>query len=157
MLVYVDDILIASNRSDSIVALKQLLNAHFKIKDLGALRYFLRIDVTQSTEGILLCQRKYALGILSDLGTLASKPMKIPMDQNVKLSKEDGTPLPDPSSYRRLIGRLMYLTITRLDISYTVQTLNQFMNCPTTAYLAAAYKVLRYIKSAPGQGIFLST
>ncbi|XP_041024047.1 uncharacterized mitochondrial protein AtMg00240-like [Juglans microcarpa x Juglans regia] len=78
------------------------------------------------------------------------------MEQNLKFSKDDGFPLADPSVYRRLIGRLLYLTITRPDLSYPVQTLSQFMEKPTTSHLAAAHKVLKYIKSAPGQGLPLS-
>ncbi|XP_022863896.1 uncharacterized protein LOC111383934 [Olea europaea var. sylvestris] len=135
LLAYVDNILVASNRLDSIAALKQLLGAQFKIK------------------------RPWDFKVFSwdrDSDTLASKPMKIPMDQNVRLRKGGGKPLSDPISSRRLIGRLMYLTITRLDINYTVLTLSQFMTCPTTAHLVAAYKVLLYINSASGQGIFFS-
>ncbi|KAL0408532.1 UNVERIFIED_CONTAM: Retrovirus-related Pol polyprotein from transposon RE1 [Sesamum radiatum] len=76
------------------------------------------------------------------------------MEQNLKLSKNSGQPLFDPSVYRRLVGRLLYLTVTRPDLSYAVQTLSQFMSSPTSDHLQDAYKVLRYIKAAPGQGIF---
>lgn len=79
------------------------------------------------------------------------------MDQNLKLSKETGSELTDPSIYRQLIGRLLYLTITRLDISYVMHTLSQFMATPTSTHLNAAYKVLKYIKATPGQGILFST
>ncbi|KAF5458400.1 hypothetical protein F2P56_022430, partial [Juglans regia] len=121
LLVYVDDIVVASNSLDCISSLKSFLNTHFKIKDLSSLRYFLGIEVVRSAQGIHLCQRKYALDILSDSGTLGSKPAKLPMDQNLKLSKDSGSPLHDPSIYRRLVGRLLYLTITRPDISFSVQ------------------------------------
>ncbi|KAF5482379.1 hypothetical protein F2P56_002953 [Juglans regia] len=85
-----------------------------------------------------------------------SKLAKIPMDQNLKFSKDDGMPLINPSVYRRLIGGLLYLTITRPAISYPIQILSQFMDKPTTIHLAAAYKVLKYIKATPGQGLLLS-
>jgi hypothetical protein len=78
------------------------------------------------------------------------------MEQNSILSKDAGDYLVDPSTYRRLIGRLLYLTITRPDISYPVQVLSQFMDKPSQSHLTAAHKVLRYIKSAPGQGLLLS-
>lgn len=157
LLVYVDDIVVASNSLESISALKTFLNTHFRIKDLGTLRYFLGIEVARSPKGIHLCQRKYTLDILADLGNLACKPLKLPMDQNHKLSKSSGTPLADPTSYRQLIGRLLYLTLTGPDISYPIQVLSQFMDHPSTSHLAAAHKVLRYLKNAPGQGILLSS
>ncbi|XP_022853385.1 uncharacterized protein LOC111374861 [Olea europaea var. sylvestris] len=157
LLVYVDDIAVASNSLDSINMIKEFLNQHFKIKDLENLRYFLGIEVARSPLGIHLCQRKYTLDILADSGILGSKPTKIPIEQNQGLSKDSGLPLPDPSVYRRLIGRLLYLTITRPDISYSVQTLSQFMAHPSTIHLAVADKILKYLKRAPGQGIILSS
>jgi hypothetical protein len=154
LLVYVDDILIASNDMPSVHALKDSLHAEFKLKDLGTLKYFLGLEVARSTKGSSLCQRKYALDILSDSGMLASKPVATPMEQNLKMSQSTGDLLDDPSIYRRLVGRLLYLTVTRLDISYSVQKLSQFMSRPTNAHLTAANRVLRYIKGTSGQGLF---
>ena len=79
------------------------------------------------------------------------------MEQNLKFSKFQGKLLSDPGVYKRLVGRLLYLTITRPDIAYPIHMLSQFMSKPRKPYLDAAYKVLQYIKECPGQGIFLST
>ncbi|KAF5465891.1 hypothetical protein F2P56_015856 [Juglans regia] len=157
LLVYIDDIIVASNSQVSIDSLKSFLNHKFKIKDLGSLHYFLGLEVARSSQGIHLCQRKYALDILADSGTLGNKPIKLPLEQNFKISKDSGTLLSDPSIYRRLIGRLLYLTLTRPDICYVVQLLSQFMDRPTDTHLATTHKVLRYIKSTPGQGLLLSS
>jgi hypothetical protein len=75
-----------------------------------------------------VCQRKYALKILDDFGLLACKPSKCPMDFNLRLSKHEGSLLEDLTSYRRLIGRLLYLTITQLDLVYSIHVLSQFMS-----------------------------
>ena len=77
------------------------------------------------------------------------------MEQNIKLTQSSGQPLLDPSVYRRLIGRLLYLTITRPGICYRVQTLSQFMAAPTDIHLCAAQKILKYLKAAPVQGLLL--
>ena len=157
LLVYVGDILIVSNDVKAVENLKVFLDKKFKLKDLGSLKYFLGLKVARSDKGITLCQRKYALEILKDVGMTACKPCKIPMDQNLKLSKYHGQLLADPGVYRRLVGRLLYLTITRPDLAYSVHKLSQFMYKPRKPHLDAAYKILQYIKSYPSQGILLSS
>ncbi|KAL0878329.1 hypothetical protein Bca101_028035 [Brassica carinata] len=78
------------------------------------------------------------------------------MDPNVHLSKDTGTVLDDATPYRELIGRLLYLTITRPDITFVVHRLSQYIASPTDAHMAAALRILRYLKSNPGQGLFYS-
>ena len=139
LLVYVDDIVLLGNDLIEIQAITQLLDNAFKIKDLGDLRYFLGFEVARKPTGINLCQRKYALDILSDAGMLGSKPVSTPSDYATKLHQQSGTPLSleDASSFRRLIGRLIYLTNTRPDITYVVQHLSQFVAAPTSAHQQA--------------------
>lgn len=82
------------------------MNQQFKIRDLVALKYFLGLEIARSKQGIHICQRKYALDILSDTGMLAYKPAITPMTKESRSQKEGGSPLDDPGAYRRLIGRL---------------------------------------------------
>lgn len=76
------------------------------------------------------------------------------MEPNLKLSESTGTILPDASVYRKIVGKLLYLTHTRPDITYAVHKLSQFMAVPRSDHLNAAYWVLRYLKNDPTQGLF---
>lgn len=147
VLVYVDDIVIASNNDNDVDQLKEDLSKAFKLRDLGPLKYFLGLEIARSSKGISVCQRKYTLGLLEDSGFLACKPSQIPMDLNAKLCSDSAEPLfDDPASYRRLVGRLMYLTITRPDITFAVNKLCQYTSAPKNSHLQVALKVLHYLK-----------
>lgn len=111
--------------------------------------------MARSSKGISLSQRKYALEILEYARFLGAKPARFPMEQNLVLTQSDGKH--DPSSYRLLVGRLIYLTITRHDLVYYVHVLSQFMDKPHVPHLEATHSVLRYLNQMLGQGIILSS
>ncbi|XP_026459264.1 uncharacterized protein LOC113359913 [Papaver somniferum] len=156
VLVYVDDIIITGNNETSISNLKKFLEKSFSIKDLGKLQYFLGIEVSRSNRGIFLCQRKYILDILKDAGLTGDRTSDFPMEQQLRLKPNDGQPMSDPTIFRRLIGRLLYLTVTRPDITYIVNTLSQFMSNPHTTHMDVANRILRYLKGTIGKGLLLS-
>ena len=79
------------------------------------------------------------------------------MDPNLKLSSEFGEPLSDAAQYQRLVGRLIYLTHTRPDISFAVSVVSQFMHAPRTSHLEAVHHILRYLKTCPGLGLFYAS
>ncbi|KAG7577529.1 Integrase catalytic core [Arabidopsis thaliana x Arabidopsis arenosa] len=155
VLVYVDDLIITGSTLAIINEFKQYLSACFYMKDLGVLRYFLGIEVARSPTGIYLCQRKYAIDIISETGLLGVKPVSHPLEQNHKLGLASGNTISDPARYRRLVGRLIYLGTTRPELSYAIHILSQFMHDPKSAHWDAALRVVRYLKSSPGQGILL--
>ena len=154
MLVYVDDIVIASNKQEDVHGLKSFLDSHFQLKDLRDLKYFLGLEVARFSNRIFISQHHYALQLLSDVGYLGCKTKKIPMAPNVKFSNDEGKLLDYPLVYRRMIGRLLYLTITWPYLSYFVNRLSQFMANPKAPHLQAAYQVLQYVKTTVGQGLF---
>ncbi|XP_057247165.1 uncharacterized mitochondrial protein AtMg00810-like [Beta vulgaris subsp. vulgaris] len=151
VLVYVDDLIIAGSSTAVISRFKRYLNSCFHMKDLGLLKYFLGIEVARSPDGLFLSQRKYALDVLTEAGMLGCKPIDTPMEQNHRLALVKGVPFDNPDSYRRLVGRLVYLSVTRPELSYDVHTLAQFLSDPQIPHWEAAIRVLRYIKGSPGQ------
>jgi hypothetical protein len=157
ILVYVDDLVLGGTDADEITHIKALLDTKFSIKDLGILKYFLGFEVARTKAGISLCQRKYTLDLITDAGLLGAKPCSTPMQPQLQLHKASGDLISNPTVYRRLIGRLLYLTHTRPDIAYTVSKLSQFLDSPTTDHMLAGLHVLKYLKQNPGQGLFYSS
>lgn len=98
----------------------------------------------------------YALELLSDASFLTCKPAQVPMEPNLILMKTYENLLVDPTSYMRLIARLLYLTITWPNLTFAINNLNQFMDKLASIYLDASNKVLHYVKNIDGQGIFFS-
>ncbi|XP_049935313.1 uncharacterized mitochondrial protein AtMg00810-like [Nymphaea colorata] len=156
MLAYVDDLIICGNNLEGIQNFKDYLRNCFKMKDLGDLKYFLGLELTRTKQGILLTQRKYTCDLLDEVGLLGAKPMETPIEYRLNLSATDGQPLKNATTYRRLVGKLIYLTITRPDIMFSVHVLSRHMQQPTTTHLDSAMKVLRYLKKNPGQGLLFS-
>lgn len=154
-MIYVDDVILAGNDKEFMQHVKRYLDKEFSIKDLGPLKFFLGIEVARSQQGIVLNQRKYTLDILKETGMQGCRLSKLPMKQNCNVRVNDDDPNADATRYRRSLGRLLYLTVTRLDITYVVNTLCQFMTTPKQIHMDAVERVLRYLKTTPGQGILL--
>ncbi|KAK2967234.1 hypothetical protein RJ640_002061 [Escallonia rubra] len=133
--------------------LKLYLASEFELKDLGALRYFLGMEVARSKSGITVSQRKYVLDLLRDTGMLGCRPAETPMEPNAKLDIEGGKDV-DREQYQRIVGKLIYLSHTRPDIAFAVSVISQFMHSPKKKHLDAVYGVLRYLKGTPGKGLF---
>ncbi|CAA7388774.1 unnamed protein product [Spirodela intermedia] len=138
---YADDIIITGSDDIEQGNLSKYLVKEFNIKTLGCLKYFLGIEVAHSSKGIFISQRKYVADLLKDTGKFACKPPSTPLNPNHKLSVGKGEECIDREMYQCLIGRLIYLTHTRPDISYVVSLLSQFMHRPTESHLHAAYQM----------------
>jgi hypothetical protein len=125
---------------------KKKLVAEFEMKDLGLMHYFLGLEVWQSPEKIFLNQGKYAIEILKRFDMLECKSMNTPMETKLKLMVDTSSELIDAMLYRQIIGSLMYLTNTKLDICFAVNTLSQFLVEPRHVHLVVAKHVMRYLK-----------
>ncbi|KAL4379256.1 hypothetical protein GQ457_02G035690 [Hibiscus cannabinus] len=157
LLVYVDDIILAGKDPKLLTDVQIFLQQHFKLKDLGTLKYFLGFEIARNQTGISLSQRQYAFQLLEETGSLSKKLAELPLTPSHKLSKDEGQLIDDPHLYRRLVGRLLYLTHTRPDITHAVNLLSQFVSTPRQPHLSAVYHLLSYVKASPGLGLFFSS
>jgi hypothetical protein len=148
VLIYVDDIIIASSTQQAITTLLQDLKSEFALKYLGDLNFFLGIEVKKTSSGILLSQEKYATDILKRVGMMNCKPVKTPMTVSEKLSSHDDTILAaeDASKYQSIVGALQYLTLTRPDLSFLVNKVCQFLHQHTTIHWTSIKQILRYLR-----------
>jgi Reverse transcriptase (RNA-dependent DNA polymerase) len=154
LIIYVDDMIITGDDVIEIAKLEEQLAQEFEMKNLGGLKYFLGIEVARSKEGIVLSQRKYILDLLAEVGLLDCKPVDTPVAQNIKLGEFPNQVPVDKHRYQRLVGKLIYLSHTRPDIAYAVSLVSQFMHNPSKEHVEAVTRILRYLKGAPGRGLF---
>ncbi|KAI0499005.1 hypothetical protein KFK09_019905 [Dendrobium nobile] len=142
--------------SHTIDTLLQLLRTQFSLKQLGEVDTFLGIQVKRTSTSLILHQTKYATDILASAGFLNAKPVPTPC--TVKSSKPHPTaPLfSDPQQFRRLVGSLNYLTITRPDIAYAVNAVCQHMHNPTTDHFQDLKRILRYLQGTLSFGLPLA-
>jgi hypothetical protein len=104
---------------------------------------------------MLLSQRQYTFDILERAGMTECKSCSTPVDTQAKLSSE-GSPVPDATFYRSLVGALQYLTFTRPDISYAVQQVCLYMHDPREPHLLAVKRILRYLRGTVDLGLFIA-
>ncbi|RVW73986.1 Retrovirus-related Pol polyprotein from transposon RE1 [Vitis vinifera] len=154
LIVYVDDIILTGDHVTKMDRLKKSLALEFEIKDLGSLRYFLGMEVARSKRGIVVSQRKYILDLLKEMGMSGCRPADTPIDPNQKLGDTKDGNLVNTTRYQKLVGKLIYLSHTRPDIAFAVSIVSQFMHSPYEVHLEAIYRILRYLKSTPGKGLF---
>ncbi|GKB28249.1 ribonuclease H-like domain-containing protein [Tanacetum coccineum] len=127
LLVYVDDIVITENNVNEIEKLESFLSS-----------------------------KKYCLELLHEYGLLAVMRVSSPIPANIVLNHketESDKCVTNVTGYQKLIGKLIYLTYTRLDISYDVHRLSQYMHCPLKSHMSLALRVLRYLKGSRGIGL----
>ena len=114
------------------------------MQDLDMMHYFLGMEVWQNVNGISLRQGKYAVDILKRFRMMDCKAMTTPMPSNLKLLSVASSESVDAMKYRQMIGSLMYLTNTRPDICFVVNTVSQFLMYPKHVHLIVAKHILRY-------------
>eukprot|EP00253_Pinus_taeda_P034902 PITA_34902 len=152
LVLYVDDLILTGSDPNLINHVKSSLKKKFEMTDLGHLHYFLGLQVLQSKEGISLSQSKYACDILRHFHMEDCKPAPSPFQSGVKLSVSCTSPEVDATLYRQLVGKLLYLTHTRPDLSFAVGLVARFLQNPRESHWKAAKRILRYVREAEYRG-----
>ena len=146
LIVWVDDIIIASNNLNEIDLVKNSLKANYKMKDLGVLRWFLGIEFNVKKDVITMCQNRYIEKIVSRFGMQYCKDRVTPCEMGLDKIIDCESQPADGKLYREIVGSLIYaMCCTRTDISYIVNKLSQNMINPTNVHLSIAKHVLRYL------------
>ena len=154
IIVYMEYIILIGDYVEEIGKLKSFLLYEFEIKDLGNLKYFLGMKIARSKMRIIVSKRKYVLDLLKKTGMLVCKLADTPMNYTTKLGIVKRSALVDKGRYQRLVEKLIYLSYTRLDITFLVNIVSQFMNNPTEEHMKAAYRILSYLKMNPRKGLY---
>jgi transposase InsO family protein len=155
--VYVDDLVIFGNNKSKINDLKLNLAEVFKIKDLGELKFILGIEVIRNRKEktITITQRQYIKNVLERFEMINCKPVRSPLDPNIKLKKEENAePLSTSTPYMEAVGSLIYAMVaTRPDIGYATGLVSRYMSNPKRTHWLAVKHILRYLKGTMNYGI----
>ena len=130
------------------------MKKEFEMTDLGLMKYFLGLEVTQTDKGIFICQHKYAIDILQRFRMDKCKPAETPIALGTKLTKNSDEPAVNNTLYKQLVGSLMYLTATRPDLMYAVSLISRFMESPKNSHWNVGKRILRYVASTLGYGLW---
>jgi histone deacetylase 1/2 len=156
LLLYVDDIILIACSDALLRQLTERLRAEFALKDLRPLHYFLGLEVVRRADGFFLHQCKYAHELLERARMLNCHPVATPVDTKAKLSATNGSPAPDASLYRSIVGALQYLTLTRPELQYAVQQVCLYMHASRDAHWIAVKRILRYVCGTMDLGLSIT-
>lgn len=154
LLLYVDDLLLIGNSALRISQIKQALSRKYEMKDLGALQRYLGVEFTRTEHSMQLNQSKYISDLLTEQNMLDCKHASTPLPEGFSTQSETHTPTVDRTLYCQIVGKLLYLTNTRPDLSYAVGIVARFMSAPQQQHLDAVRHILRYLRGTMNHGLF---
>jgi hypothetical protein len=145
LLLYVDDMIITGDDTKYIAFVKVCLSDRFLMSDFGPMKYFHGIEMSSTPEGFFLSQEKYIQDLLDRASLTDHWTVETPMEINIHLTPTDGEPVEVPMCYCYIVGSLVYLSVTRRDILYSVHILSQFVSSPTQIQYSYFLCVLCYL------------
>ncbi|GJU74722.1 putative ribonuclease H-like domain-containing protein, partial [Tanacetum coccineum] len=152
--VYVDDIIFGSTKKSLCVEFEQMMHKRFQMSSMGELTFFLGLQVKQKDDEIFICQDKYMADILKKFDFVIVKTASTPIETNKALLKDEEAEDVDVYLYKSMIGSLMYLTASRLDIMFVVCACARFQVTPKVSHLHVVKWIFRYLKGQPKLGLW---
>ncbi|GKB00146.1 putative ribonuclease H-like domain-containing protein, partial [Tanacetum coccineum] len=152
--VYVDDIIFGSTKKEMSIEFEKLTHDKFKMSSMGELSFFLGLQVKQKSDGIFISQDKHVAEILKKFDFASIKTTSTLMETNKPLTKDEEANNVDVHLYRSMIGSLMYLTASRLDIMFAICACARFQVTPKTSHLHVVKRIFRYLKGQPKLGLW---
>ena len=151
--VYVDDIVFKSKIDHQAHEFSEEMKMEFEMSMVGKLDYFLGLQVKQREDGIFISEEKYAKNLVKRFGLDSKKLTSTLISSLAKLSCDAASVEVDPTLYRSMIGSLLYLTTSRLDIAFNVGVCARFQVAPKESHLTAVKRIIRYINGTSDYGI----
>ncbi|KAJ9548098.1 hypothetical protein OSB04_020641 [Centaurea solstitialis] len=152
--IYVDDIIFGSTCPDFCETFSKLMMTRYELPMMGELKFFLGLQVKQLSAGIFINQAKYIKDILKKYNLENAKIMKTPMSPSCALDSDpDGTAV-DVTTYRGMIGSLMYLTASRPDIMFSTCLCARYQSKPKESHLKVVKRIFRYLKGTVNLGLW---
>ncbi|GJZ51603.1 putative ribonuclease H-like domain-containing protein [Tanacetum coccineum] len=152
--VYVDDIIFGSIKKSLCVKFEQMMHKRFQMSSIGELTFFLGLQVQQKEDGIFISQDKYVADILKKFDFSSVKTASNVLETNKALIKDEEAEDVDVHVYRSMIGSLMYLKASRLDIMFAICACTRFQVTLKTSHLHAVKRIFRYLKGQPKLGLW---
>jgi hypothetical protein len=134
---YVDDLLITGSNKTEIERIKSQMNEEFDMTDLGKLNYFLGLEFTETSKGLVIHQKKYITDILKRFNMLNCNPANSPMETNLKLNNDEEGAAVDSTLYKQMVGCLRYACNSRPDICHSVGVVSRFIETKTSSYASS--------------------
>jgi hypothetical protein len=154
VLVYVEDIIFGSNNVSFVQWFASKMQSEFEMSMIGELPFFLGLQITQRSAGIFLSQEKYLREMLKSFQMEDFKPMSTPVVTGCKLSKDDDSPVIDQSSYRSMIGNLLYIKTYHPGIMHAIGMVGRYHSAPKHSHLLAVKRIFRYLKGTMNYGLW---
>ncbi|GJT18618.1 retrovirus-related pol polyprotein from transposon TNT 1-94 [Tanacetum coccineum] len=152
--VYVDYIIFGSTSYKLYKQFEKLMTKKFEMSMIGELTYFLGLQIKQDDKGISICQEQYTMNILKKYEISYYSSVKTPMVSPNNFGPDLAGKLVSETSYRGMIGSLMYLTATRPYIQFSIVLCARHQSNPKESYLIVVKRIIRYLKGTPNLGLY---
>ena len=152
--VYVDDIIFGSDNDKMSQWFSKDMQSESEMSILGELNFFLGLQISRLYDGIFISQSKYIKEMLNKFGMEDCKPVSTPMITSCKLSKDNESKEVDQRLYRSMIGSLLYVTASRLDVMQAVGQVARFQATPKETHVLAVKRIFRYLKGTIEFGLW---